>query len=210
MKRLVLSLCCVSFLAANCGESSTPENIEGSSGVVATPGESMYADPDTGNVYVLNPNRRVLSADGATGATQPRELPDGTTEVQSAINTSGTDTDWSGRVQIQVVECSSGGIFGTFVTGSISIGCSVSPDYVLVGGGAQDVWRDPGAMLWESRPQDVDNFGAGTTWMASSKDHLRAANHLLHVWAVGLKLKRTDGTFLNHDALKNHMSFSRV
>src|SRR5262249_1912632 len=115
--------------------------------------------------------------------------------------------DYSGLVQTQVVECISRGP----VTGNISGGCSVSPDYVLIGGGAQDVWSQPGALLWESRPQDVHNSGPGTTWLASSKDHLSAANHTLHIWAVGLKLKRwKDGTFLTHDELKSHITYSRV
>jgi len=157
-------------------------------------------------VYALNPNRRVLSADGTPAATtESRDLPDGTTEVQSAINAAGTDWDWSGRVQTQVAECVSNS-----ATGSISVGCAVSPGYVMVGGGAQDVWDQPGAMLWESHPLDVDNSGAGAIWVASSKDHLSPATHTLHVWVVGLKLKRTDGTFLTHDELKAYISYSRV
>src|SRR5262249_13974624 len=167
-------LWCLSSVAMGCGEASPPENNGPSIAPVATPGESSYTDPETGTVYQINSNRRVVSGGGAPAATQSRELPNGTTEVQSAVNASGTDTDYSGLVQTQVVE----GISRGPVTGNISGGCSVSPDYVLIGGGAQDVWSQPGALLWESRPQDVDNSGPGTTWLASSKDHLSAANHI--------------------------------
>jgi hypothetical protein len=208
MKRRLVYVCCVSSVLVGCGELPPADSGVLPGGTVETADEATtYTDPDTGVVYEVNRNRRVLSGDGALAATHSqRENPDGTTEIRSAVNATGTDTDWSGQVQTQIVECISRGP----VTGSISGGCGVSADYVLVGGGAEDVYNGPGAMLWESRPQDVDNFGTGTVWLASSKDHLTPTAHTLHVWAIGLRLKKTDGTFLTHDQLKSYISYSTV
>lgn len=163
-----------------------------------------WVDPETTISYVMNPNRRIVLGDAKSAESYVE--PGGITVERSAINASGNDTDWSGRVQVQIAECISGGFQG----GSISIGCQVSSEFVLIGGGAQDVWNHPGALLWESRPQDVNDFGTGTTWLASSKDHKQGATHRLHAWAVGLRLRRADGTFLSHDELKQHISYRRV
>jgi hypothetical protein len=206
MKRILFGACCVTSALMGCGEQPVPaDNGEAATSAVATAGDATYTDPETGGVYLLNPHRRVVLGDGALTAATPRDLPEGVTEVQGAISANGADSDWSGQIQTQVVECASGSS-----TGSISLACSVSPDYVLVGGGAQDVWSGSGAMLWESRPQDVHNDGAGTTWLASSKDHVNAASHLLHVWAIGLRVRRTDGTTLTHAELKAHISYARI
>jgi hypothetical protein len=204
MKRTWVLLCCVSWALAGCGEEgdATQTDMKGSSTAgTAAVSEVDYVDPRMGTVYVMNPNRRVVLGKGA-GATQASELPGGVTEVRSAVNSVGQDTDWSGRVQTQVVECASG-----TTTGSISVGCSVSPEFVLVGGGAQDVWSGAGAMLWESHPQDVDDTGSGSTWLASSKDHVQAASHSLHVWAIGLRVKATNGLFFTKSQLKKFIHY---
>jgi len=129
-------------------------------------------------------------------------LVDPETGVRSlSPDVSGTDTDWSGQVQIIINECVSPG----FVGGSITQPCSVPTEYVLIGGGAQDVWTGQGALLWESRPFD------SLTWFASSKDHLGdGALHQLHTWAVGLRLVKTDGTFMSRDELLTHVSYGVV
>jgi hypothetical protein len=77
-------------------------------------------------------------------------------------------------------------------------------DFVLIGGGAQDVYNSPGALLWESRPFD------SLTWAASSKDHLQGATHQLHSWAVGLRLVKTDGTFMSRAELLTYVSYGSV
>jgi hypothetical protein len=163
--------------------------------------EATYTDPDTGTTYEMNLNRRVLLGQGAEQSM--RTLPDGLAQVTSAISADGTSKDESGMVQVQIVECDS----GAMKQGSISIGCSLSPEYVLIGGGAEDVSDEPGAMLWESRPNDTDDSNTGTTWLASSKDHHALAWHRLHVWAVGLRLKKTDGSWMPRNELKQYVNY---
>jgi hypothetical protein len=176
--------------------------------VLAASGGGSYTDPETGVVYVMNPNRRVVSGGGA--ATQTRQLPDGTTEIQSAIVATGFQSDWSGRIQTQTVECQ----YGPITAGTFGVLCGVAPDQVVIGGGAQDVWTTPGALLYWSEP-DGRAFPAqaglpaqGGFWVAGSTDHLSTASHTLRVWAVGLKLKRADGSFMTYDEVKSHISYS--
>lgn len=155
-------------------------------------------DPATGTTYLVNPNRRIVAGEGAGEASVAH---DGLGEATSALG--GLLTDWSGTVAIQMVEC----ITAT-QSGPISAVCSVDPSYVLIGGGARDDWTGtPGALLTESRPFDHDDSGAATTWAASSKDHYASANHQLHVWAVGLRLKTSAGTWMSHSALKSYVSY---
>lgn len=126
--------------------------------------QEIYRDEITGDEYVMNQNRRVLTTadvetdlNGGDHDIEPGELG----SLRQAINSSGTVRDGSGRVEVQIVECNS----GAPRTGSISVGCSVGPDYVLIGGGAQDVYSGQGAMLWESRPQDSDDTGQALSWL---------------------------------------------
>jgi hypothetical protein len=205
MKRTLLFACCVSSALAGCGEESGPASMDttaSSTADVTAVSHADWLDPTTGTTYVMNPNRRVVLREGEL-APQTRELPGNVAEVRGAVNSHGFDSDWSGQLQTQVVECVSGQ-----TTGSISIGCTVGSDFVLVGGGAQDVWTGAGAMLWESRPQDVNDSGPGATWLASSKDQVQAALHSLHVWAIGLRVMQTNGVFLTQPQLKSHISYT--
>jgi len=167
--------------------------------------ERPFTDPETGTTYLMNSNRRVLTGGRGETASSVSSGPgaESVRKVAQALNASGTDTDWSGKVNIQIVECVS-----PPSTGSISLGCSVSSEYVLIGGGAQDVYTGWGAMLWESRPQDINDSGTGTTWMASSKDHVNASSHTLTTWAVGLKVKKTNGAWMSHAALKAFVHYT--
>jgi hypothetical protein len=204
MKRTLLFACCVSSALAGCSEESgpAPTGTTGSpTADVTAVSEADWVDPQTGTTYVMNPNRTVVLGPGAL-APQTRELPGRVAEVRGAVSSGGFDSDWSGQLQTQVAHC-----VASQTTGSVSIGCSVSPDFVLIGGGAQDVWTGAGAMLWESHPQDVNDSGPGRTWIASSKDHIQAALHTLNVWAIGLKVKQTNGVFLTAAQLKSHISY---
>jgi hypothetical protein len=211
MKRTLVRLCCVSSVAMGCGDLPSSENKGLSPAVSAGSAGLSYTDPETGVVYIMNPNRRVVSGGGA--ATQTRQLPDGTTEIQSAIVATGFESDWSGRIQTQTVECQYGPITGSFGGGLL---CGVAPDQVLIGGGAQDVWTTPGALLYWSEPDGRFFHGQGGFpdqggfWVAGSKDHLNTASHTLRIWAVGLKLKRADGSFMTYDEVKSHISYSET
>jgi hypothetical protein len=90
------------------------------------------------------------------------------------------------------------------MTGSITQFCPVPTEYVLIGGGGRVFYTAQGAMLWESRPFDNLN------WVASSKDHLVSDRHVLHTFAVGLRLMKTDGTFMSRDELLTHVSYGAV
>lgn len=111
----------------------------------------------------------------------------------------GQDTDASGAVTIQIWEC----VASSKVAGLQSITCTVGSGFVVIGGGAADVWDAPEALLWESRPDSVNN-----RWIASSKDHLSSAAHQLHVYAIGLRLRKTDGTFMSTTELRSHIQYT--
>lgn len=86
--------------------------------------------------------------------------------------------DWSGAVRVRVYECTGYGQI-------LEVRCGVDPDEVLVGGGG---WADYGtgwgALLTASAPLDANL----ETWVARSKDHIKANFHTLHSYAVGMKL----------------------
>jgi hypothetical protein len=97
--------------------------------------------------------------------------------------------DSTGTVDVSVTFCQS-----PFQYGYIEKQCQVTPGYWLVGGGAQDDWSGPGAMLVYSKPCGT----AWQTWCAASKDHSVVGQYLpdyhrLTTYAVGLKLKKTNG-----------------
>jgi hypothetical protein len=130
--------------------------------------DNVLRDPETGATYLLNPQRRVM---------QPALPPD--TQALS-LGFSYSMFDWSGTVETRVWEC----VEYTRRSIQTGIACQVDPDYVLVGGGAWAHYFGAGALLTENRP-----FDRGlVTWVASSKDHLSADPHELHVYAIGLKL----------------------
>ena len=68
---------------------------------------------------------------------------------------------------------------------SISASLVVSPDYVLVGGGAFiDTWSKNGAFIMETRPnEDL------TAWLVRSSSFLEPECHYLTVYAIGLKIE---------------------
>jgi len=192
------ALISATFLALGC--SSDPGMAEGEltndADVSSTTFE--YHDPVEGTVYQVNENRVVLTRELSS-----TQISGDLGKAQFGIGGTGKLLDATGRVEVQIARCDS----GAYRTGSISKGCSVDSEYVLVGGGAEVDWQGDGALLWESRPQDTNNNGAGLTWLASSKDHVVPAHHRLFVFAVGLRLKRTDGTWMSHAALKNFVKY---
>lgn len=129
---------------------------------------------------VRDSNRRLVSAD----------VPDGLVAL-------GISTDWSGRVETQIWECAVGPVQHG------AAGCSVDPEYVLIGGGA---WADygtgrEGALLTSSHPEN-DML---QTWVAASKDHLKTQLHTLRVWAVGLRL-----IGVSRQTLRANMSYTET
>jgi vibriolysin len=112
--------------------------------------------------------------------------------TSQALGTS-EQTDASGEVHVQVVECSSASPAKVQ-----RVSCSVGSDFVLIGGGARANYTK-GAFITESRPTD----GNLRTWIAASKDHLDSDAHSLLVYAVGLRL---DG--VSRTALMNQMKYT--
>jgi hypothetical protein len=188
-------------LGSSCGTPPEPEPTPTNTEEPAT-----HVDPETGAKYLVNPNRRVLSADGLADAEQAAEVAAGVTKVTSALRATFTDVDASGSVVVQLVVCDS----GAPKTGVVGVACSVDNDFLLVGGGAQDLWSGAGAMLFESRPAANGEWGTGATWVAQSKDHLTAANHVLHAWAVGLKLRKNDGSWMSSTELFANVTYTGV
>lgn len=98
-----------------------------------------------------------------------------------------TWTDWSGQVETRVYECASPAI----AQHQNNIGCQVESEFILVGGGVYvEYLNGPGALLWESRPMDRNL----STWVASCKDREVSNPHRLFVYAIGLRLKDSNGT----------------
>jgi hypothetical protein len=187
-------------IASSCGMSPEPEPTPTSTnnGEPAT-----FVDPETGATYLLSPNRRVVSAAELADGAEDAEMADGVAKVTSALRATFSDVDESGSVAVQLAVCDS----GSPKTGVVGVGCPVDDDFVLVGGGAEDLYSGAGAMLFESRPAIDPEWGVGKYWWGQSKDHLTAANHVLHVWAIGLKLRKTDGTWMSAAELRGNISY---
>jgi hypothetical protein len=102
-------------------------------------------------------------------------LPPGTLAWNSAA------WDWTTGLEIQIAHCKT-----PHWGENLQLGCDVDDPYVLVGGGAWAEFGSPvGALLTGSWP---GNDGRYKTWCASSKDHIEAQYHWLHVYAIGLKV----------------------
>lgn len=162
-------------------------------------GGEMWTDPETGTTYLLNANRRVVNGgEFFEYGTDPT-----LGEVRAGVNSGGLVSDSTGSVQVQVAVCDS----GSYKTGKVSVGCSVDADYVMVGGGAEDVWTGVGALLVESRPQDSNDSGSGLTYLASSKDQYSVASHKLYAYAIGIRLRKTNGSWMSHNELKQYVRY---
>lgn len=151
------------------------------------PGAFSQRDAATGTVYEINPNWRILQR-------EPRNPG----RIESNALTQ-TWTDSSGQLETRVYEC----VSASPSSFQNSIGCQVEPDFILVGGGAwADYGSGAGAMLWETRPLD----GTLTTWVASSKAHIKDCNHILHTYAIGMRLKGNNGAYIpKSDLLNKHL-----
>lgn len=164
------------------------------------------ADPMTGEIYPINMNRQIL------GKNEMRESSLATTSL-------GSWTDYSGTVQVTVY-CSAH--YSTFVNAGIYShnrgigGVTVGNDEVLVGGGAWADWfsnwkdggtpgpEQSGVFITEAYPID----GSLTTFVAKSKDHAAYQPHVLYVYAIGLKLKQADGTWMPRNTLRNYIFYN--
>lgn len=164
----------------------------------ATTEKQYLYDEATKTTYEHNTNRRIVYGEGAT---QPISS-DG---VESLGKSQSPLTTYYGmdNIQLQVVEC----VQGDYSTGSRSASCSLGGDYVMLGGGASIDYTGPGAMLWESRPLDGSDYGTGSTWVASSKDHYSPDSHRLRVWVFGIQVKRTDGSWMPKSTLKSYVRY---
>jgi hypothetical protein len=138
----------------------------------------------------------ILPASVAVGCgAQPGDSTDPVTgEVENALTT--TDyTDGTGRVVIRVFQCDWVGPAAHNQTS-----CTVGSGFVLVGGGAEVAqgnqahtpYPQPGALLTQSEPSPTL-----LTWLAGSKDHQFSDSHFLRAYAIGMRIKRPDGTFLS-------------
>lgn len=164
----------------------------------------QYTDPETGETYWADYNRRII-ATVETSIGDPQV--EGTLGEQfDQVGAALTALDASGKVELQYTSCET----PVANVKKQNCACGVSASYVLVGGGALVDWQDPGAMLYESRPLDSDNNGAGTTWIASSKAHMADASHLLTCYAVGMRVKQTNGNWLPRATLKQNVDYRKV
>lgn len=156
------------FFAAMFISCSTDNLTDGPSGDVQIK-FATWTDPETGKVYVNNPNRRRLDPSSGQWV-----------EDFGKVSVSQI-TDWSGDVEIALWEATTG------PNAHPSVSVDVDNDYACIGGGAyidHASWGSYGALLTESRPK-TGNF---TGWRASSKDHIYTNIHKLTVYAIGLKL----------------------
>ena len=105
-------------------------------------------------------------------------------------------TDVSGTVVMRAYQCRNDEPSGHPVAN-----CKVEDDYVLVGGGAEvEGEPQPGALLLQSEPgNDL------ATWWARSKDHWYPQVHNLRAYAIGMKLKKPDGSFIPAAELRSQM-----
>jgi hypothetical protein len=154
-----------------------------------------YLDTATGKRYQINSGWRVLPR-------QPKKGTSGQPLAKTAGGLMQTWTDWSGQVETRIYEC---------VTPTLaqhqSLGCQVEPGFILTGGGAYaDYGTGQGALLWESRPLDESLV----TWMGSSKDHIAANPHILHVYAIGMRLKDNGGNYIPVTTLRGIIKMKRV
>jgi hypothetical protein len=79
--------------------------------------------------------------------------------------------------------------------------CAVEPGFVLVGGGAEIMGEpQPGGLLTYSFPGDDLK-----TWYAGSKDHVYSSPHQLRAYAIGLRLRRANGTFVSEADLRQEI-----
>lgn len=167
-----------------------------------------YIDPENGEVYLVDHNRRVtavVTSDETQGNADRVEPSGGEFDVVGQPLTKTIQHDATGKIQMEYVACDASSI----KTDKANCGCSVSPGYVLVGGGGDVDWSQPGAMLYESRPADADNNGPGTTWLAASKAHMGPASHTISCQAVGMKIQMNNGNWLHAETLKSHISYNR-
>ena len=185
-RSLVWSVPALMWLATGCETAASFEAPGEDGHDVPGPGaagpEKLFHDPETGQTYTLNPNRRAMG----------HALPENARALTQGFSYSMVD--WSGTIETRVWEC----VEYTRQSIQSGIACQVDPDYVLVGGGAWAHYFASGALLTESRPSDRGLV----TWLASSKDHLSPDPHELHVYAIGLKVSG-----LTRDALMTNIVF---
>jgi hypothetical protein len=139
--------------------------------ILEVEGEKYVRDEESGRMYLLNPNRRMVpqgSQDSAAGA------------LMKSAGLNYTARDQSGLVEIAMWEC----VTPTRQETQAGVACQVDPNYVVVGGGARTEYFSSGALLTEARPFDNGLY----TYVASSKSHKSSDPHYLHVYVIGLRL----------------------
>jgi len=100
----------------------------------------------------------------------------------------GETVDQSGTITVRTYQC------GWSPTSQAPFaGCSVEPDFLLVGGGIEvdDLSNQiPGALLVGSWPSNNPNNGSqvGDDWSGFSKDQISPNPHRIRAYAIGLKL----------------------
>jgi hypothetical protein len=157
----------------------------------------VYRDPETGDVYQLNTGWHIV----------PRQSRGGTAALAKTNTLYQTWTDASGQIESRIYEC---------ITPSAaqhqSLACQVEPGFVAMGGGAYvDYGTGPGALLWENHIADEgDGYSNFITWVASSKDHIEANAHILHVYVIGIRLKDASGNYIDRSVLANMLHLHKT
>lgn len=171
-----------------------------------TPESKIAIDPLTGESYPINFNRSILG----------KRVP---ANAEKAMTTLGSWMDNSGRVQITVyssVYASQTVNNGYGIYDVAAGGVTVANDEVLVGGGAWAEWfsgwqnggqpqsGENGAFITEAYPIDASL----TTFSAKTKTHYNMQQHQLIVYAIGLKLKMDDGSWMPRATLRNYIYYN--
>ncbi len=146
-----------------------------------------------------------IGCDGTDPSVETVEL----SKTSSPLSYSGIYqySDWSGNVVMSIFQCS--WVNSTTPLEKVGAQCPVGAGYVLVGGGAQVAgpWDEnpslnPGALLTMS--ESGDDF---KTWYAEAKEsqYQNPNGFRVRAYAIGMKLKRANGTYLTEDEMKSQM-----
>ena len=94
--------------------------------------------------------------------------------------TSLDNTDWSGLVKVKYYSVTTAPAFQHNDNWTYS----VDDDYLCIGGGVRPITTGAGAFVVDSRP--LTDFSG---WLVSTKDHQQADQHVIFIFAVGLKIE---------------------
>gem|GEM_PF-1596968 len=157
-------------------------------------------DKVTGTRFLLNPNLTSTIEEGSAKLSK--------TNIDDTPV--GEWTDATGRVNIKIYQAHVQSTFYSQPNGHnrAEAAIYIENDRVLIGGGAYTTFEvgqpeASGAYIIKSYPLGSDL----TCWAAQSKDHYYPNSpHTLYVYAIGLKVKNENGTWMSRSALKNYIN----